>query len=198
MSLSEILSENARKAIEDTWASTSAAEDYSPMTCGNYNAKLLKLKTGQIPNGKPYLKLIFQIEDGEFCGRRVSKTLWLTPAAMPYTKRELSKIEILQLEELENPIPKHFICRIYVVKEKKSDDREFNNVKSFNVLGFEPEAADPFAPQANPVPNSTPSTLASPTPPTTTTAQTPAPKAIGRDASSRTPAPKRGGRNGNQ
>ena len=198
MSLREILSKNDRKAIEDTWASTSAAEDYSPIPRGNYNAKLLKLKTGQIPNGKPYVKQIFQIEDGEFCGRRVQMTLWLTTPAMPYTKRELSKIKILQLEELENPIPKHFICRIYVVKEKQNDGREFNNVKSFNVLSFEPEEADPFAPQANPVPNSTTSTVASPTTPTTTTAQSPTPKTIGRDASSRTPAGKWRGQHGNQ
>jgi hypothetical protein len=53
----------------------------------------------------PGYKLSFQVIEGEHARRRFWHDLWLTEAAMPMTKRDLLKIGVKSVEQLEQPLP---------------------------------------------------------------------------------------------
>jgi hypothetical protein len=171
MNLRKVLAGNGKKSIENLWDSTAAASDLGPIPRGVYEARLLKADVSESSTGKLRVVLKFQINNGEYVGRFVWMSLWLTPAGMPYTKRDLIKLSINNLDQLEQPLPKHHVCHIVVVLRKSDDGDEFNDVKSFDVIRFELEEDDPFAPQQQPVvPPSTPPLRGAPAPisPTTT------------------------------
>ena len=71
--------------------------------------------------------------------------VYLTPKAMPYTKRELGKIGITSMDQLKQPAPTGFLCELTVVLRAGDDDVQRNEVRGLRVTGR--EAADPFAPK---------------------------------------------------
>jgi hypothetical protein len=96
--------------------------------------------------------LTFQVLDGDHTGRRFWHDLWLTPAAMPMTKRDLGKLGVARLEQLERPLPQGIRCRVRLVVHRDDDGSERNRVRSLAVIGIEPP--DPFTP-AGPDPGDT-------------------------------------------
>jgi hypothetical protein len=70
----------------------------------------------------------------------------LTPAALPLAKRDLSKLGVTSLEQLERPLPPGIRCRVKVVLRKADDGTEYNKVQSFAVVGIDTPTADAFAP----------------------------------------------------
>jgi len=105
-SLSDILHNSDRESLSRAWDETKAAEDFAPLPAGEYvchaiaadpfNAKL---------KGTPGVKLAFRVIEGEHVGRQVWHDCWLTPAALSQTKRDLGKLGITALEQLEKPLP---------------------------------------------------------------------------------------------
>ena len=157
MNLRKLLTENGKKSIESVWDSTTAASDLKPIPRGVYEARLLKADVGESSTGTARVALKFEILGGEFEDRLAWSNLWLTEAGMQYTKRDLRKLAVHSLDELEKPLPKHHICSISVVLRKSDNGNEYNAIKSFEVIRFEPEEDDPFAPQTQPAgPPSTP------------------------------------------
>ena len=67
---------------------------------------------------------------------------------MPQTKRDLGKLGVANLEQLENPLPRFIRCKCRLARRKGDDGNESNRLKSFEVLGVDPPEADPFAPVA--------------------------------------------------
>jgi hypothetical protein len=96
--------------------------------------------------------LTFQVLDGDHTGRRFWHDLWLTPAAMPMTKRDLGKLGVTRLEQLERPLPQGIRCRVRLVVHRDDDGSERNRVRALDVIGIEPP--DPFTP-AGPDPGDT-------------------------------------------
>jgi hypothetical protein len=72
--------------------------------------------------------------------------LWLTPAALPLAKRDLGKLGVTSLEQLERPLPPGIRARVRVTLRKDDTGAEYNRVKSFDVVGIDAPAADAFAP----------------------------------------------------
>ena len=66
--------------------------------------------TGELASSKskatPGYKLTFKVVDGEHAGRQFWHDCWLTAAALPQTKRDLAKIGVTSLEQLEKPLPR--------------------------------------------------------------------------------------------
>ena len=78
---------------------------------------------------------------------RVVQTLGLTTqAALPMTKRDLSKLGITTPEQMERPIPKGIVCKVSVTLRADDDGTQRNHVRKFDVLRVEIPQADPFAP----------------------------------------------------
>ena len=78
---------------------------------------------------------------------RGRSTWWMTPAAMPQTKRDLGKLGVTSLEQLENPLPRFIRCKCKLALRKDDDGNEANRLKSFEVVGIDIPEADAFAPE---------------------------------------------------
>ena len=153
--LSDILRNGAGDAIASAWDATAAAAERSPLPAGNYACRIVSGELFNATSGTPGYKLAFRVLDGEHAGRQLWLDLWLTPAALPLTKRDLSKIGVASLEQLERPIPPGIRARVAVSLRTSDDGTRFNRVKSFDVVGIDPPERDPFAP-ADPNPDSEP------------------------------------------
>src|SRR4051812_9295891 len=113
--LSDILPHSESESIKRTWDETQAAGDMGPLPAGTYVARVESAEFFSARSGPPGIKLtLVVVEPAEFGGRRIWHDAWLTPAAMPSTKRDLLKLGITDLSQLDRPIPGGLIveCRV--------------------------------------------------------------------------------------
>lgn len=162
MRLSDILASGTGKDIRDAWETTTAAGEFEPLPPGEYVARIVggELKQSRSKSTPGYTLTFEVIEPTEFKGRKFWLDCWLTPAALPQTKRDLGKLGVANPAQLERPLPRFFICNCKLARRRDDDGNESNRVKSFEVLRFEPPEADPFAPQSQDGPNDEPSPIA--------------------------------------
>ena len=155
--LSDILRNGDADRLRITWNSTQAANDFGLLPPGEYVCHVSKgeLETSR-SKGTPGYKLEFSVIDGEFKGRKVWHDCWLTEAAMPQTKRDVGKLGITSLDQLERPLPPGIRCKVRVVTRKDDDNNEHNKVRTFEVIGIDTPKADAFAPKddGEPLPES--------------------------------------------
>jgi hypothetical protein len=149
--LSDILKDGNRAQLIEAWASTEPAEDFVPLPAGQYVAHVIsgELFSSQ-QKGTPGYKLAFKVLEGEHVGRRFWYDLWLTPAALPMAKRDLGKLGITTLEQLDQPVPRGIRCKVKLVVRKDDSGAEYNRVRSFCVLGIDRPEPDAFAPVETP------------------------------------------------
>ncbi len=144
--LSDILHGNGGD-FNDTWNATTAAGEFGPVPRGVYACRITK---GQLESsrskGTPGYKVEFTIIEGDFQGRKLWADFWLTPAALPQSKRDLAKLGITSPAQMEQPLPKWIRCSVTAVVRRDDDDVERNRVRSFEVVGIDTPKADPFAP----------------------------------------------------
>lgn len=134
--------------FNNLWNSTPAAAEIGPLPRGSYVCHATKGELEQSrTKGTPGFKLEFTVIEGEFTGRKLWLDLWLTPAALPATKRDLAKLEIISEAQLERPLPRWWRCRVTAVLQKGDNGIEHNAVRRFEVLGIDKPEADPFAPR---------------------------------------------------
>lgn len=149
--LSDILHGNGNGDIRELWNRTDAAAELAPLPAGMYDATIVK---GELFTSKekqtPGYRLEFVVADGDFRNRRFWHDLWLTPAALPQTKRDASKLGVTDLAQLERPLPARFKCRVKLVLHKTDNGETFNKVRRFDVTGIEEIPRDAFAPDDEP------------------------------------------------
>ena len=162
-----------------------AASDLATLPRGKYRCRLVDGEAVQSKSGTTGYQLTFAVVDGEHKGRRVWHTCWLTPAALPMTKRDLGKLGVTSLDMLKNPMPSGIVCDVSVVMRTDDDGTERNRVQSFDVVDVivDPTGDDDFPSTVTPsMPAPPPPASASPlvaaTPPVAATTK-PSP-AIGR------------------
>src|SRR5689334_16506178 len=114
-SLRDILTAGGQDQLAQAWNSTEAATDFSPLPKGEYLARITSGTLHQSRgNATPGYKLEFTISEGPFEGRKLWHDCWLTGAALPHTKRDLSKLGITSIEQLNRPLPAVYHCRLKV------------------------------------------------------------------------------------
>jgi len=147
-SLSDILQQGDRESLSQAWGTTEAAEDFAPLPKGEYVARI---ESGELftseKKGTPGYKLCFRVLEGECAQRRFWHDVWLTPAALAMAKRDLAKLRVTSLEQLENPLPPGIRCRAKLTLRQDDDGNEYNRVKRFEVVGIDPPETDAFAPK---------------------------------------------------
>ena len=97
-------------------------------------------------NNTPGYKLAFRVLEGEHAGRQFWHDLWITPAALPMSKRDLFKLGVTSIDQLEQPLPAGIRCRVKLTLRRGDDGAEHNRVRSFEVIGVDSVADDDFAP----------------------------------------------------
>ena len=145
--LSDILN-GSGSDFNDTWNATAAAGEFGPVPLGVYVCHATK---GELKNvGRKEtedFQLEFTIIDGDFQGRKLWLDRWLTPAALPQSKRDLAKLGITSPDQMEQPLPKLICCNVTAVVRRDDDGIDRNKVQTFEVVGIDKPEADAFAPK---------------------------------------------------
>jgi hypothetical protein len=150
--LGDILSQSDRENLARLWDTTKPADDLGLLPAGEYSCRLLDGAAFTAKSGTRGYKITFEVVDGDHAGRRIwSEPMWLTPAAMALTKRELGRIGVTRLEQLDHPLPRGILATVKVVVYKDDDGTEYNRVKWFRPTGIEAAEPNPFAPDSGPV-----------------------------------------------
>ena len=133
--------------LQSLWNSTQAAKEFEPLPAGEYLARIVRgeLDTSRT-NATPGYKLEFVVVEGEHSGRKFWLDLWLTPAALPMTKRDLAKLGVQSLDQLEQPLPPGIVCKVKLTMRTEDDGTAHNKVRAFEVVRIETPQADAFAP----------------------------------------------------
>ncbi len=68
--------------------------------------------------------------------KRVWRTLWLSPAALPRTKRELAQLGVRTLADLDNdpPVPAGAICKLVIADRRDRDGYVETRIVHWEVL----------------------------------------------------------------
>ena len=146
-SLVDVLAGTSRDELARQFAEAEAAGDMVPLPRGTYRCRLI---AGELVTSKantPGYQLTFTVDAGEHRGRRVWHTSWLTPAALPMSKRDLGKLGVTTLDMLERPLPAGIVCDVRVVLRADDDGVERNRVSGFDVVAVlpDPTGDDDFA-----------------------------------------------------
>jgi hypothetical protein len=146
--LGDILRQNSdREGLTKLWRTTAAAAEFAPLPKGDY---ILRILTGELvtsKRGTPGYKLTLEVANGEFEGRRVWCDFWLTPAALPMTKRDLAKIGVVDLVQLEQPLPPGILIKGKLALRENDAGSESNRLTRFECIGI--EKGDTFEPPDN-------------------------------------------------
>ncbi|TWU33740.1 DUF669 domain-containing protein [Novipirellula artificiosorum] len=152
--LTDILRDQGKlDTIESAWGTTDAAADFDTLPKGEYIADIVKGDAMESRSkGTPGYRLTFEIVDGDHAGGRFWHEVWFTENAMSRTKRDLLKLGIKELRQLEKPLPAVFRCRVKLVIRRDDDGNEGNRVRRFDVIEVIKPEPDAFAPDAAPEP----------------------------------------------
>jgi hypothetical protein len=148
--LMDILHSSERDELARAFDQAKAAEDFGPLPKGEYVAHVVEGHLDTTKKGKPAFRLTFRIAEGEHAGRKFWHHCYLTPAAIPMAKRDLLKLGITSLDQLDNPLPAGIRCKAKLSLRRNDDGTEFNKVERFEVIAIDQPEPDAFAP-ADPV-----------------------------------------------
>ncbi len=143
--LSDILQQNSdREKLSSLWTSTAAAAEFAPLPKGEYVFRIIAGDLFTSKNGTPGYKLTLEVTEGDYAGRRTWHDLWLTEAALPMAKRDLSKIGVTNLEQLEQRLPPGILVKGKLALRADDNGNESNRLVRFEFIGI--EKGDAFAP----------------------------------------------------
>jgi hypothetical protein len=144
--LSDILAHTGdREKLQRAWNETAAAAEFAPIPAGEYCFRIHSGELCSSKRGTPGYKVTLEVTEGELAGRRVWLDFWLTPAALPMTKRDLAKIGITRIDQLDRPLPLGILIKGKVALRKNDDGTESNRLVRFEFVGME---KDPFEPKS--------------------------------------------------
>src|SRR5262245_44582908 len=139
-SLSDILRNGSSvQALEGLYKEIQAAPEFGPVPRGQYSCRIVN---GELFNAKttgtPGYKVSLEITDGQYAGRRLFHSFWLTQPALPGVKRDLPKLGMTELKELEGPPPVGILVNCKVSLRTNDQGQQFNQVDGFAAAGREP------------------------------------------------------------
>jgi hypothetical protein len=146
--LSDILPRSDRERMAGVWASAKPAEDLKPIPAGEYRCRIIDGALFNAKSGTAGYKLTLEVLEGEHAGRRLWHDVWLSEAAVSLAKRDLGKLGVTSLEQLEQPLPEGIVIDARVALRRGDNGEEFNRITRFDVVAIEPPEPEPFAPSS--------------------------------------------------
>ena len=147
--LTDILEKSTREKIGRIWDSTKAAPDLKTLPSGEYRCRVAGGELFNAGTGTPGYRLKLVVMDGEHTDQVVWHDLWLSEAALPMTKRNLGKIGITSVEQLEQPLPESILVLASIALQKREDGTEVNRVKEVGNRPIERPERDTFETSTN-------------------------------------------------
>ena len=125
----DVLRDEEWHDLKRLYKETEAAPDPEPIPAGDYKARLVGGKMiRSTEKGTRGYRLAFEVVEGEYRGRRVWDTSWVTKDAMPTTKRKLEPLGIRDLDEILDPLPDNLFCTLKVTVRREDDGSLWNRV----------------------------------------------------------------------
>ena len=135
---------------------------FEVIPAGKYNAVIVEseMKATRAGTGR-YLKLVFEITDGEFAGRKLFASINLenpNPDAVRIGRAELSAVcHAVNVLDLQDTVQLHNLPMVITVRVKKNQDGEpTNEVRGYEAAAVVRAPAAPPAAQPRPTASSTP------------------------------------------
>ena len=146
-SLVDVLHGSSRDELTRQFDEAEAAGDMVVLPRGDYRCRVTDGELVTSKTGTPGYAVTFRVDDGDHKGRKIWHTAWLTPAALPLAKRDLAKLGVTSLGQLDRPLPVGFVCVVRVVVRTDDDGVERNRVVRFDVVDVltDPTADGDFA-----------------------------------------------------
>ncbi|QDV25333.1 DUF669 domain-containing protein [Aureliella helgolandensis] len=133
--------------IQAAWDSANSAGDFDVVPKAEYIADITQGEAiVSRSNSTPGYRLTFEIVEGPYTGYRLWLDCWLTSKAMHRSKRDLGKLGVTSLEQLERPLPAVYRCNVKVVLRRDDEGEERNRIQRFEVLEAIPHMPDEFKP----------------------------------------------------
>src|SRR5262249_945645 len=107
--LTDILRGSERDRIAGIWQSTEPPDDPKPLSPAEDRGRIIDGSLFNAKSGTAGYKLTLEVLEGEHTGRQLWHDIWITEAAVSIAKRDLGKLGITSLEQLERPLPVHVI-----------------------------------------------------------------------------------------
>jgi hypothetical protein len=147
--LSDILTGESREELARRFDEVEAAPDFAPVPAGTYEVDFVGGQLCVSQQGITGYTCSFEISAGECRGRKIWHTAWLSEASLPYTKRDLKKLGIHNLEQCEKPVPPGIFCTVKVAVRTEDDGTQRNRVTRIEAGGVRQDpTADPDFAQA--------------------------------------------------
>lgn len=136
--LVSLLGDSKASEVMKLFDQAQAAGEARSIPEGAYRLRVDKVDFHAAKNGTASVRLSLVVDEGELKGSRIWHQLWLTQAAMEYTKRDLAKLGITNLNDLS--IHPGTVIAASVKTEADDNGGERSRVQSFDVVG---RIADP-------------------------------------------------------
>lgn len=150
--LTDLLADTGQGDLATQWEDTTAAAERELLPPGKYLCRVARGELGKSRTGTPRYTVRFDVMDGPNAGAAVYCDHWLTPAALPQTKRDLAKLGVRSLSQLERPVPPGIVCEVHVVIRATDGGDQRNAVRRFDFVRHDAAAVDDpdFAPPQTP------------------------------------------------
>ncbi len=119
-----------------------------PLPAGTYNAVITRGEFVITNTGKDAFRLTCRVDDGPHAGRQFFHSLYFSPAALAYTKADLTALGIRSLAELKTFPANAYRVKARVVVHKTDSGVEYNRVRSLELLERVQPKPDAFAPKS--------------------------------------------------
>jgi hypothetical protein len=141
------------------WDQAPTAHDVGDaLPAGTYRALVVDGAVATSRKGTRSYKVTFQIlEPAEHAGRKVFHDFWFSDAALPYSKRDLAKLGIKEVDQLFKPPASGITVNLRLACEETDNGKQVNKVVNFVVVsaGADNGRLAPAMPQPDPLPSST-------------------------------------------
>jgi hypothetical protein len=127
--LRDILDGKQFDELARQFAEAEPAPDYKPIPDGKYEADLISGEMCESRAGTLGYRCTFMIAAGDHRGRRVFNTFWFSKNATPYSKRDLGKLGITNLEQCKKPVPPGIFCTLRIVERTDDQGTRRNEVR---------------------------------------------------------------------
>ena len=135
-----------RAGLADAFNGTPPAEVLDPIPAGEYQARAVDARLDETRTGTPFYMMRLDVAAGEHAGRRLVARWYLSPAALPYSRRDLAALGLDAFARLERGDVPGGLLRVRVALRRDDDGTARNEVRA--VL---PCAASALAPPPPPL-----------------------------------------------
>jgi hypothetical protein len=116
----------------EAFDTTEPAPEFEPLPPGIYLARVLRGEYTTTRAGADAYRMRFEITEGPHVGKTVVRIWTFSARAMPYVKRDLTRLGLTSAAKLLEPFPppgREYHVRLWIALQRSDDGTGFNDVR---------------------------------------------------------------------